>query len=76
MIVADNYIYSLKPNFEKTNLILNNKGYNLDFKLKLGDYNDELLDKYPMYSRNRLYHMAYKKIFDEMEWKYGRTKRN
>ena len=73
--MTDNYIYSLKPNFSKENITLNEKGYNLDFEAKLGDINDDLLEKYPMYNGNNLYHMAYKKIFDEMGWEYGRAKR-
>lgn len=75
MVVTEEYVYSLKPDFNKFTLNMN-KGYDIEFETKLGDINDELLDKYPMFSNNQLYHMAYKKIFDEMGWEYGREKRN
>ncbi len=75
MVVTEEYVYSLKPDFNKSTLNMN-KGYDIEFETKLGDINDELLDKYPMFSNNQLYHMAYKKIFDEMGWEYGREKRN
>lgn len=75
MVVTEEYVYSLKPDFNKSTLNMN-KGYDIEFETKLGDINDELLGKYPMFSNNQLYHMAYKKIFDEMGWEYGREKRN
>lgn len=75
MVVTEEYVYSLKPDFNKFTLNMN-KGYDIEFETKLGDINDELLGKYPMFSNNQLYHMAYKKIFDEMGWEYGREKRN
>ena len=75
MVVTEEYVYSLKPDFNKFTLNMNN-GYDIEFETKLGDINDELLGKYPMFSNNQLYHMAYKKIFDEMGWEYGREKRN
>lgn len=75
MVVTEEYVYSLKPDFNKFALNMN-KGYDIEFETKLGDINDELLGKYPMFSNNQLYHMAYKKIFDEMGWEYGREKRN
>lgn len=75
IVVTEEYVYSLKPDFEKSTLNLK-KGYDIEFETKLGDINDELLSKYPMFSNNQLYHMAYKKIFDEMGWEYGREKRN
>lgn len=75
MVVTEEYVYSLKPNFDKSTLNTK-KGYDIEFETKLGSVNDELLGKYPMFSNNQLYHMAYKKIFDEMGWEYGREKRN
>ncbi len=75
MVVTEEYVYSLKPDFNKFTLNMN-KGYDIEFETKLGDITDELLGKYPMFSNNQLYHMAYKKIFDEMGWEYGREKRN
>lgn len=75
MVVTEEYVYSLKPDFNKSTLNMN-KGYDIEFETKLGDVNDELLGKYPMFSNNQLYHMAFKKIFDEMGWEYGREKRN
>ena len=75
MVVTEEYVYSLKPDFNKFTLNMN-KGYDIKFETKLGDINDELLGKYPMFSNNQLYHMAYKKIFDEMGWEYGIEKRN
>ena len=75
MVVTEEYVYSLKPDFNKSTFNMN-KGYDIEFETKLGDINDELLGKYPMFSNNQLYHMAYRKIFDEMGWEYGREKRN
>lgn len=75
MVVTDEYIYSLKPNFNKGIINTKGRGYDPDFEMKIGDANDYVLDKYPMYSNNQLYHMAFKKVFDEMGWEYGRQKR-
>lgn len=75
MVVTDDYVYSLKPDFNKGVINISDKGYDNNFETKLGDANDEMLEKYPMYSNNQLYHMAYKKVFDEMGWEYGREKR-
>ena len=44
------------------------------FEAKLGDVNDEMFLKYPNKSNNELQHLAFEKIFNNMEWKYGRTK--
>ncbi len=44
------------------------------FEKKLGDVNDEMFLKYPNKSNNELQHLAFEKIFNNMEWKYGRTK--
>lgn len=75
MVVTDEYVYSLKPNFNKTNINVSG-GYDIIFETKLSDANDFMLEKYPNFSNNQLYHLAYKKVFDEMGWEYGRSKRN
>ncbi len=76
MVVTEDYIYSLKPDFSKSLLERDSKGYYSNFESKLGDANDRLLSKYPMYSNNQLYHMAFKEVFEEMGWEYGREERN
>lgn len=75
IVVTKDYLYSLKPNYNNSKLNINKNGYDENFEEKLGDINDEMLSKYPMYSNNQLYHMSYKKIFDIMGWEYGRERR-
>lgn len=74
IVVTEKYAYSLKPNFNNTN-INTDKEFDTIFVTKLSDANDLMLEKYPNFSNNQLYHLAYKKVFDEMGWEYGRSKR-
>lgn len=75
IVVTKDYIYSLKPNYNNSELSIGEKGYDEAFEDELGNINDKMLYKYPMYTNNQLYHMSYKEIFDTMGWEYGRERR-
>lgn len=62
------------PNFSNTNINVS-KEFDTLFVTKLSDANDLIPEKYPSFSNNQLYHLAYKKVLDKMGWEYERSKR-
>ena len=73
IVRTDEYNYYLIPKLEDLDITKNNiEDFQKWFENKLSRTNDMLLSEYPNKSNNELTHMAYKKIFTGMRWKYGR----
>lgn len=75
MVRTDEYNYYFIPKKSDIDITRNNLSeFSNWFENRLGKVNDDLLQKYPQKSNNELMHLAYKEIFTQMEWDYGRKK--
>lgn len=76
IVITDDYIYYFIPDIHDLTVTKNNIfDFQIYFEEKLSIMNDCIYAKYPQISNNDHLDLVYKKIFDELGWKYGKKRK-
>lgn len=76
IVTTDNYVYYFIPN--EQDLVITKKNisdFQIYFEEKLSIMNDYVYEKYPQINNNDHLDLVYKKIFNELGWKYGKKRK-